>query len=238
MRDRTKVWIAFKNDKIYGYILEFDHRIVHTHGTAGSIARLLDYINLDEVVFVIELDHLAVVKKVFKPVEPTDPLSQGKITTYIVMKLNIKTFNPVIKRHVKKLEIEDLDDVLKRLGEEWNKRVKNAIHRGLAYGAYEKGLLASIATVPEIIDNIALVRGVYTLPSLRNRGLATSVCSALSKELLALGKEVILWAAKNNLPARKVYEKNRFPKNKVHSIRVQSKENKEIDCNLRLRKLS
>ncbi len=214
MRDRTKVWIAFKNDKIYGYILEFDHRIVHTHGTAGSIARLLDYINLDEVVFVIELDHLAVVKKVFKPVEPTDPLSQGKITTYIVMKLNIKTFNPVIKHHVKKLEIEDLDDVLKRLGEEWNKRVKNAIHRGLAYGAYEKGLLASIATVPEIIDNIALVRGVYTLPSLRNRGLATSVCSALSKELLALGKEVILWVAKNNLTARKVYEKIGFQKTK------------------------
>ncbi len=212
MRDKTKVWIAFKNEEIHGYIFEFDNRIVHTHGTVESIAKLLDCIDLDEVTFVIEPHHLAVVEKVFEPVEPSDSSSQGKITTYFVMKLNPNTFKPMIRHYIKKLGIEDLDEVLKQFGEKEKKRVENAIRRGTAYGAYEKGLLASLATVPEIIDDIALIRGVYTLPSLRNRGLATSACSALLKELLSLNKEIILWVAKDNLPARKVYEKIGFEK--------------------------
>ena len=214
MRDKTKVWIAFKNDDICGYVLEFDRRIVHTHGTVKSVDKLLDRITLDEVVFVVEPDHLAVVEKVFEPIGPTDASSKGKVTTYLVMKLNPKIFKPIIRHPVKKLGFEDLDEVLERFGEDEKRRVEEAVRGGLAYGAYEEGLLSSLATVPEIIDDVALVRGVYTLPSLRNRGLATSICSALSKELLALGKEVILWVAKDNLPARKVYEKIGFQKTK------------------------
>jgi len=68
MRDKTKVWVALKNGEIHGYIFEFDNRIVHTHGTVESIAKLLDCIDLDEVIFVIEPHHLAVVEKAFEPV--------------------------------------------------------------------------------------------------------------------------------------------------------------------------
>ena len=61
---------------------------------------------------------------------------------------------------------------------------------------------------------MALIRGVYTVPSLRGKGLATSVCSALVKELIGSGKMVLLWVTKTNLPARKVYEKIGFKKTK------------------------
>ncbi|MCD6513656.1 MAG: hypothetical protein J7L07_01910 [Candidatus Odinarchaeota archaeon] len=44
--------------------------------------------------FVIEPDHLAVVKEVFEPIEPMDVASHGKITIFFVMKVNSKTFNP------------------------------------------------------------------------------------------------------------------------------------------------
>ena len=54
MRDKTKVWVALKNGEIHGYIFEFDNRIVHTHGTVESIAKLLDCIDLDEVTLGIE----------------------------------------------------------------------------------------------------------------------------------------------------------------------------------------
>ncbi|MHA1469231.1 MAG: GNAT family N-acetyltransferase, partial [Candidatus Asgardarchaeia archaeon] len=79
---------------------------------------------------------------------------------------------------------------------------------------YEKELLASLATSTEFLDSVALIREVYTHPSFRNKGLATSVCSAISKELLSLSKEVILWVAKDNLPAIRVYEKIGFKKTK------------------------
>ena len=159
MRDMTKVWIALENDDICGYVFEFDRRIVHTHGTVESVAKLLDRIALDEVVFVVEPDHLTVIEKVFEPIGPTDASSKGKVTTYLVMKLDPKIFKPIIKHRVKKLGFEDIDEVLKRFGEDEKRRVEEAVRGGLAYGAYEKSLLASLATVPEIIDDVALIRG-------------------------------------------------------------------------------
>lgn len=214
MREKTEVWAAFKNEEICGYLFEFDKRIVHTHGNVESMTRLLDCIDLDEPVFVIEPHHLAVVKEFFRPIEPTDPWSQGKITKYLVEKANAKTFKSSIRHRVKRLDTENLNEVFERIGEEWQKRVENAIHRGIAFGAYEKDSLASLAIAPEIIDDMALVRGVYTIPTLRSRGLATSASSVLVEELISLGKEAVLWVAKNNVPAIKVYEKIGFKKTK------------------------
>jgi len=207
MRDKTRVWAAFKDNEIRGYLFEFDKRIVHTHGAAESVAKLLHCIDLDEPVMVIQPYHLTVVKEFFEPVEPADASSKGKITKYLVMKTDSSTFKPMVRHRVKRLGVEDLNEVLENLGEEWEKRVKDAIHRGIAFGAYERGLLASVATVPEVIEDIAFIRGVYTAPSLRGRGLATSACSALVKEIIKLGKEAVLWVAEDNLPAKWVYEK-------------------------------
>jgi len=212
MRDKTRVWASFKDDEICGYLFEFDKRIVHTHGTIECITKLLRYIDLDEPVLVIEPHHLAVVKGFFEPVEPTDASSKGKITTYLVMKTTAGTFKPLIGHRVKRLGIEDINEVSEHLGEEWEKRVRDAIHQGIAFGAYEEDALVSVATVPEIIENIGFIRGVYTAPSLRGRGLATSACSALVKEVIALGREAVLWIAEDNLPAKRVYEKIGFQK--------------------------
>ena len=214
MRDKTEVWAAFENEEICGYLFEFDKKIVHTHGKVESMPRLLDCIDLNEPVFVIEPHHLAVIKEFFRPIEPTDSWSQGKITAYLVVKADAKTFKPSITHRVKRLETEDLNEVLEHIGEEYEKRVKDAIRTGIAFGAYEKDSLASLAIAPEIINGLALVRGVYTAPSLRSRGLATSACSALVEELISLGKEAVLWVAKANLPAIKVYEKIGFKKTK------------------------
>jgi len=41
MSDKTRVWVAFKDDEVCGYLFEFDKRIVHTHGTTESVTKLL-----------------------------------------------------------------------------------------------------------------------------------------------------------------------------------------------------
>jgi len=33
-RDKTRIWVVIENEEILGYLLEFDKRIVHTHGRA------------------------------------------------------------------------------------------------------------------------------------------------------------------------------------------------------------
>ena len=210
MREKTEVWVAVGDDEIVGYLLEFDKRIVQTRGDAETVARLLPFVELDEPVLIIEPHHLPVVEEVFRPIEPTDRSSKGKITRFQVLRTDAETFQPMIRHHVRRLGAEDLDEVSESLGEELAKTVEKAIHGGVAFGAYDSGSLASLATVPQIIEGIALIRGVYTFPSLRNRGLATSASSALVAELIRLRKEPVLWVARDNLPARRIYEKTGF----------------------------
>ena len=209
MREKTEVWVAFRDDGIVGYLLEFDKKVIHTRGDAETVAGLLPFVELDEPVLIIEPHHLPAVEEVFKPIEPTDRSSKGKITRFQVLRTDAQTFQPMIRHRVRRLGTGDLDEVSKNFGD-LAETVEKAMRGGVAFGAYESGSLASIATVPQIIENIALIRGVYTLPSLRNRGLATSASSALVAELIRLRKEPLLWVARDNLPARKIYEKTGF----------------------------
>lgn len=217
MRDKTRIWVALEDESIAGYLLEFDNRIVHTHGSVESAAKLLDCTDLDEIVFVIEPHHLGVIKRNFKPLGPTDSSSKGEITTYLIVKVDAETFKPSITHRVKKLRTKDLAEVLQSMGDEWKSRIENVVHKGVAFGAYDNGSLVAAATVSEILDGLALIRGVYTVPSFRGKGFATSACSALVQELIDLGKEAMLWVARDNLPAIRVYEKIGFKKTR-HSL--------------------
>jgi hypothetical protein len=213
-RGKTQVWMVLRNDKLRGYLFEYDNRIVHTHGTAGSIEKLLGYVKLDELVLVIEPHHLSAIKRTFNPVEPTDAASKGVITKYLIMKLNPDNFKPLIHHRVKRLGKEDTGEAGRSLGEEYAKRVEGTVQNGMVYGAYEDRTLASVAMVPEITDRIAFIRGVLTVASLRNRGLATSAVSALTEEIISMGKEAVLWVAEDNFPARRVYERMGFESTK------------------------
>lgn len=209
-RDRTKLWVALEGGEVLGYILVFDGRIVHTHGDVRCINVLMNFVDLRECVFAINPAHLSVIRRFYGIVGPSDMESRGNVTRFLVLRVCHNTFRCMIRHVVKRLKIEDLDDVLKSFGENWGDRFRREIGRGFFYGAYENDLLASIAACSEYIDDLAIIRGVYTIPSLRNRGLATSAASALVRELLDLGLEVILWVARDNLPARRVYEKIGF----------------------------
>lgn len=199
---------------MHGYLFQFDKRIVHTYGTAKSVSKLIQYVDLCEPIFVIDPHHLAIITRFFEPIEPADKASKGKTTRYLVMKTTSHNFKPLIRHNVKKLDVKDLEEVAKNFGDEWRNRVKNAIEKGVAYGAYENGTLASIATTSEILDTIALIRGVYTLNSFRGRGLATSAVSILVKEIISLGKDAMLWVADDNIPAKQIYEKIGFQRTK------------------------
>jgi GNAT superfamily N-acetyltransferase len=209
-KDKTRIWIALKNDYVLGYLFVFNDLIINTHGAPETMGKLLNCISLTEPTIVIESQHLETVKKLYEPVGPTDAASKGKITTYLVMRLSPSDFNPTMRHSVRRLGTGDLNEVVECLGEEWKTRVENAISRSVAYGAYLDRRLASLAIVPEIVDGIGFIRGVYTTPEHRNKGLAASACSALAKELMESGQIPVLWVAEDNVPARRIYEKLGF----------------------------
>ncbi len=76
---------------------------------------------------------------------------------------------------------------------------------GVAFGLYEGKRLVSYAASPEILEDLAIVRGVFTSPDKRGKGYSKAVCSALVSRLLGEGKEVMLYVSKDNAAAISVY---------------------------------
>ena len=70
-----------------------------------------------------------------------------------------------------------------------------------------RGRIASLATIYLRTPEVAYVGGVYTIPELRNRGLATSATSAATREALRASRVAALIVRADNRPAIRVYEK-------------------------------
>jgi len=208
MRDKTRTWVAFSNKAVVGYLVEHDRRILHIRGDAECVAPLLKNTYLATPIFNIESTHLSWVKKFYRPTEPTDATSRGKVTTYLSMNVSKESFIPIKLHGVQEMGRENAEEVSNFLGREPSRVVD--LLKGLAYGLYEKGRLVSFAAAPEILEDLAIIRGVYTAPDLRGKGYATAVCSALVGKILKLGMEVILYVSKDNAPAIQIYRKLGF----------------------------
>jgi len=212
LRESTLVWVALRDRTILGYLLEYTPRkILSIRGDASCVAVLLGATSLTEPEFNIELSHLSVVDKLYEPIDPSDPTTVGKISTFLTMKIDKETFNPIIKHRVKRLGIDDLDAASECLNMDRN-QIEEMMQRGAAFGIYKKRKMVSLAASPEILKDLAIIRGVQTVPSFRNRGYATSACSALVSDLINQNKKVMLYVSKDNQAAIRAYEKIGFKK--------------------------
>ena len=212
-RDKTEIWIASRN-KRSGYLIQFDKKIIHTHRNTEYLLKLLEKIDVHEAKFAIEPQHLTQVEKLYAPTKASDAASLGNITTYLIISVRTQDFHPSITPHVTKVNANDLDDVFRDLGEEYSEKVQQAQSSGVAFGVRAEKHWVSVAVVPEIIEEVGFIRGVYTAPAFRGKGFSTSTMSALVKELLRSRVEPGLWVAEDNAPAVRVYEKIGFKPSK------------------------
>jgi RimJ/RimL family protein N-acetyltransferase len=208
MKEKIHTYIALSRDDISGYLMDIDQRIIHIRGIADCTAPLLEAADSHSLLFNIEPTHLGGVRKSYKHFKPSDAVSKGKVTTFLSMIIDANEFKPKKANNVRELGREDAKEVGNLLLREPD-RIKDLL-KGLSYGLYEQGRLVAFAAAPEILDDLAIIRGVYTLLSLRGKGYATSVCSAVAARLLELGKTVFLYVSKENHPALNVYRKLGF----------------------------
>ena len=75
------------------------------------------------------------------------------------------------------------------------------------FAIIEGGRIVSLALIYLSMRDVAFVGGVYTVPELRNKGLATSTTSRTTEEALRLSKLAALIVRADNAPAIRVYEK-------------------------------
>jgi GNAT superfamily N-acetyltransferase len=212
-RDKTEIWIASRNQR-KGYLIQFDKKIIHTHGDSECLPQLLKKINVQEAKFAIEPQHLAQVEELYVPTKASDAASLGNITAYLIMSVRTQDFNLSTTHQVTKATTNDLGDIFRDLGEEYGEKVRQAQNSGIALGVRVEKRWVSVAIVPEIIEEIGFIRGVYTDPAFRGKGFSTSTMSALVKELFRLHVRPGLWVAEDNAPAVRVYKKIGFKPSK------------------------
>jgi ribosomal protein S18 acetylase RimI-like enzyme len=208
MKEKIRTWVALSEENLSGYLMQINERIIHIRGITDCATLLLESTDLHELLFNIEPAHFCGVKRLYKNFKPTDSTSKGKITTYLSMKVNSQEFKPVESKSVRiisKRESEAVGNLLARKPE----RIQDLM-KGLSYGMYEHSQLVAFAAAPEMLEDLAIIKGVYTMPSYRGKGYAARVCSAAISRLIEHGKEVLLYVSKENHPALSVYRKLGF----------------------------
>ncbi len=205
---RTRTWMALLNDQVVGYLIEFDKRILYMRGSAEAATPLLRNSNASAALLNIEPQHLNAVKRMFRISAPADKMTEGKITTFTPLMTTAKSFKPVKKYRMQELSKKDA----KILAALLNSDVQTSLDllNDYAFGAFKNGRLVSYAASPDVLENLAIIRGVFTSPEERNKGYSKSVCSALVERLLHDGKDVFLYVSKDNPAALNVYREIGF----------------------------
>lgn len=114
---------------------------------------------------------------------------------------------------VRKLSIEDVQAHKKELRsfyrEETIREIINGLKEGKLkiYGLLVDDELVSSAFITAESEKVGVIRGVYTDPKYRNKGLATSLVSYITKDLTDRGKIASLRVRSDNFVAIKVYKK-------------------------------
>jgi hypothetical protein len=205
---RTRTWIALVDDQVVGYLIEFDKKILYMRGSAEAATPLLTNSNVSTALFNIEPQHLNAVKRMFRISAPADKMTEGKITTFTPLKTSAKSFKPVKKHSVQELSKKDAQTLAGLL----NTDVQTSLDllNDYAFGAFKNGRLVSYAASPDVLEDLAIIRGVFTSSEERNKCYSKSVCSALIERLLGDGKDVFLYVSKDNAAALSVYKEIGF----------------------------
>jgi RimJ/RimL family protein N-acetyltransferase len=126
------------------------------------------------------------------------------------MIVRLDTFKSRVTHDVTRLGPEELDDVIDLYGNASRTYFTPArLERELYFGVYAGRQLVSAAGthVRSATTGIAAVGNVLTRLTYRNRGMATSVTSAVTEAALEMHRDVVLNVRQDNAPAVSVYRR-------------------------------
>jgi len=140
----------------------------------------------------------------------------GPIHDALLMKCTKESFKPLIRHDVIRLGSGHAEIFRSFMAEREVRPVVMTLHEALerlsdeerpVFAVIEDRRIASIATISLSMPEESMVGVVYTVPELRNTGLATSVISVATSEALRRSKVAALIVGADNAPAIRVYEK-------------------------------
>ena len=126
------------------------------------------------------------------------------------MVVRLDTFQPRVTHEIARLTPDHLDDVIDLYGNASRSYFTPVrLERELYFGVYSgRKLVAAAGThVRSAATGIAAVGNVLTRLAYRNRGMATSVTSAVTEASLEMHRDVVLNVRQDNAPAINVYRR-------------------------------
>lgn len=205
----TEVWLALDDENgIRGLMLIYRGRIVQLRGSIEAVRVLLDRLTLKEGEVTGEPEHRVLIMERFR-VEASSELT--------LMALRRGEETPQVRHRVHKLSSAEAGYIahLMRVGDPvwWGQvtveRIAERLNERLWLGVRADGRLVS-AGGAMVDDWAGLITTVVTHPSYRGRGYATSIVSALVREILERSRLALIYVRSDNLPALRVYHKVGF----------------------------
>ena len=126
------------------------------------------------------------------------------------MVVDVATFQPRVTHRITRLGTDHLEDVIDLYGHASRSYFTfERLERELYFGVYVGSTLASAAGthVRSTRSGLAAVGNVLTRVAYRDRGMATSVTSAVTEAALEQHRDVVLNVRQDNAPAVAVYER-------------------------------
>jgi ribosomal protein S18 acetylase RimI-like enzyme len=207
-RDKTKFLLALEQNKIKGVMLIYKDYIVQLRGSRDAIEMLLNHLDLKKVSLTLPEGCEDLVLKNYKP------LISGKLILMYLKrgeeKIQIK-YKPI---RLFEEDAENIADLLRNTNPEWwsdikAEQIKEGMKEIFWLGIKINGKIVSVGNTRffKLGSNIGVVA---THEAYRNRGYATSIVSALVKEILQRSERALIHVLSDNFPAIHIYEKVGF----------------------------
>ena len=218
-RDKTKILLAMEGENIEGLMLVYGDYVVQLRGNREAVRLLLDKLTLEKIELQAPLDCEDIILRKYTP----------KIREeMMLMHLRKGEENIQITTVPVMLEVEDAEEVAELMrkadpswwGEVTAERIKQRVGDAFWLGIKQDQKIVSVGMV-RLTDFGSNINVVATDERYRNRGYATSIVSALVKEILKNSATALIHVISDNAPAVRAYTKAGFKPYKTYlSIRT------------------
>ena len=217
-KEETKIFLVVEGKEVLGSLLLFANHIVQFRGDKQAVQKLLDYANLENFELQAPPDCEDIILRKYKPRIKQD---------MVLMRLNRGEEQVRITKAPSRLSVEDTNEVsalMRRCDPEWwgeitSEQLKERWQNTFWLGIKQEGKLVSVGNT-RFVDFASNIGVVATDEHYRGRRYATSIVSALVKEILKRSSIALIHVIADNAPAVRAYSNVGFRPYKTYvSIR-------------------
>jgi len=213
-RDDTEIWLALKENRIRGMMLIYKGRVVQLRAMKPAAQELFSRIDLKKIELNTEIEHRCIVRDKYRIVRENDLLlmTLGRGEERLAATDDVIELKPERAGEIAALMRSANPEFWGDMNAE---RIAASMNRNLWLGIIIDDRLVSVGNT-FLTDIASNIHTVATDESYRNKGYATSVVSALVKEILQTNNLALIHVLKDNTSARRVYEKVGFKTYRNH----------------------